>query len=399
MKITFVSAGAGSGKTYRLTEILHTRLTGRSVRASGVIATTFTVKAAAELRERARRYLLERGEFAIAAELDQARIGTVNSVCGELLARFAFEAGLPTEQQVLGEKQGPVLLAHSIDAVSDGRQLQELIAVADRLGIEDWQKDLRKLVDLVRANGIDPDRLPMMADANADSLIGAFPKAAKEDLDAALIASIDAVKPLLQQALNGKVVKKTADYLQLCRDVSKAIARRRCAWSEWNKLANAEPEARLRDAIEPIAITASRHAEHGGLHQDVRAYLQGLFGLAQAALQEYARRKLELGLIDFVDQEHLLLRVLDHPEVQATLSEELDLLLVDEFQDTSPIQLAVFLKLARRAREVVWVGDVKQAIYGFRGSDTALMQAVLDALPDLGGEEDFLETSRRSRRS
>src|SRR5690606_37896718 len=48
--ITFISAGAGSGKTYRLTELLHRELTAGSVRPSGVIATTFTKKAATELR-------------------------------------------------------------------------------------------------------------------------------------------------------------------------------------------------------------------------------------------------------------------------------------------------------------------------------------------------------------
>ncbi len=102
-RITFVSAGAGSGKTHRLTEILHTRLASGEVRAAGVIATTFTKKAAAELRERARTYLMARGDFALATALDQARIGTVNSVCGELLRRFAFEAALPSDQQVLDE--------------------------------------------------------------------------------------------------------------------------------------------------------------------------------------------------------------------------------------------------------------------------------------------------------
>jgi ATP-dependent exoDNAse (exonuclease V) beta subunit len=85
-------------------------------------------------------------------------------------------------------------------------------------------------------------------------------------------------------------------------------------------------------------------------------------------------------VLDFADQEHQLLTLLDHPEVAAVLEDELDLLMVDEFQDTSPIQLALFLKLARFARRVYWVGDVKQAIYGFRGSDTALMQAILAAL-------------------
>jgi len=61
-----------------------------------VIATTFTRKAATELRERVRTALIEKGEFALANSIGQARIGTVNSVCGGYLERFAFEAGLAT---------------------------------------------------------------------------------------------------------------------------------------------------------------------------------------------------------------------------------------------------------------------------------------------------------------
>ena len=80
-----------------------------------------------------------------------------------------------------------------------------------------------------------------------------------------------------------------------------------------------------------------------------------------------------------------------------TLRDELDLLMVDEFQDTSPIQLALFLKLARLAKHVVWVGDVKQAIYGFRGGDTVFMQAVVRSLPALGGDKETLPNSYRSR--
>jgi ATP-dependent exoDNAse (exonuclease V) beta subunit len=88
---------------------------------------------------------------------------------------------------------------------------------------------------------------------------------------------------------------------------------------------------------------------------------------------------------------------LSRPDIFQTLAEELDLLLVDEFQDTSPIQLALFLKLAEAAKEAVFVGDVKQAIYGFRGSDPELMQAVLREVQANGGVTHVLKTSWRSR--
>src|SRR3546814_17220040 len=64
-----------------------------------------------------------------------------------------------------------------------------------------------------------------------------------------------------------------------------------------------------------------------------------IFESAAATLRSYAERKRELGVLDFTDQESLLLRALDNPAISATLADELDLLLVDEFQDTSPIQI------------------------------------------------------------
>jgi ATP-dependent helicase/nuclease subunit A len=82
--IRFISAGAGSGKTYRITEELQGMLAGGTVRPSGVIATTFTRKAATELRERVRQKLLANGNADQAAQMGQALIGTVNGVVGSL---------------------------------------------------------------------------------------------------------------------------------------------------------------------------------------------------------------------------------------------------------------------------------------------------------------------------
>ncbi len=66
---------------------------------------------------------------------------------------------------------------------------------------------------------------------------------------------------------------------------------------------------------------------------------------------------------------------------------QIDLVLVDEFQDTSPIQLAIFLRLAELAVESVWVGDPKQAIFGFRGTDPKLMDAAIGTTSELTDPE------------
>ena len=397
-KITFISAGAGSGKTHRLTEILNKELNSGGVRPSGVIATTFTKKAATELRERVRGHLLKQGNFRLASAMGQARIGTVNSICGQLISRFAFEAGISTDQQVLEEVQAGVILGKAIDAVLDGAGMRGLQNTARCLGLEEeWKDSLQSLVDQVRANDIPIAEIGGFAQRNADDLLSHFPKPAAQNLDQDLLSAIHTAMPAIEAAAQSGAKKNTNSYLALVRTFAESLKSGTTSWSDWAKLSKESPEAGLRNTIEPIASLAGRLAEHGRLHADLRSYLEQIFNLAAKALDSYHKIKQEMGALDFADQEHLLLSLLDHESVADVLNGELDLLMVDEFQDTSPIQLALFLKLARFAKRVYWVGDIKQAIYSFRGSDTELMQAILKALPDLGGTKEVLPWSWRSR--
>lgn len=397
-RLTFISAGAGSGKTHTLTTKLSELLHAGTVRPSGVIATTFTKKAATELRERVRQRLLSEGRFNLANAMGQARIGTVNSICGNLLERFAFEAGLATRQQVLEEGQARILIREAIDAARNGEQVAALSRLANRLGVEDWSAVLAELVNQARANDIDLALLPGFAQENADDLLSQFQPLATDDLSAELLKRIDAALPELRIAAASGTKKNTKEYVSHLTDFRQRLADDDAAWGEWIALSKKQPEKSLHkphpEAIQALARKCPAHPE---LHADIRAYLAQMFSLCAEALAHYSERKRGLGVVDFADQEHLLLKLLDKPEVCDVLREELDLLLVDEFQDTSPIQLALFIKLAGLAKQTYWVGDIKQAIYGFRGSDTALMQAILHDLERFDGVKQILDFSWRSR--
>jgi len=395
--ITFISAGAGSGKTYRLTEILFNELASGAARPSGVIATTFTKRAAAELRERVRGHLLSKGRFGLANAAGQAQIGTVNSVCGALLERFAFEAGLATKQQVLDEAPAKRLIERAVDAIFDATAMAKFLPIVSRLGLtKTWRDELGKLIGHVRSNDIDPVRIEGFGKRNADDLLTHFGRPRRQPLTPALRTAIDEVLPDIElAAVGGK--QNTNKYLAFLRQFKRDLDRDEAKWSDWLKLSKERPEAALGPTIEPIVDVARAVAEDPGLHADIRAYLDTMFRLCMGALESYTETKRELGVLDFTDQEHLLLKLLDHPSVVEVLTDELDLLMVDEFQDTSPIQLALFLKLARFAKRTYWVGDIKQAIYGFRGSDTELMKSVLTALPTLNGKKQVLAESWRSR--
>lgn len=395
--ITFISAGAGSGKTHRLTQLLHQELKN-GVDPAGTIATTFTRKAAAELRERVRGYLLQENEARLANAIGQARIGTVNSVCGELLQRFAFEAGLSPSLRVMEEAQSALLYQQAIEAAMTDAHIEEIHSLAYRLGIESWVEDVKAIANLARANAIDPDALPGFAQENADALLALFPGAGNADIEQQVTKEIQRLIPIVQTAAEDNPTQKNIQgMLESLQDFQQKLSRGRPVWSEWAKMAKTNPPAKLRDAAEDFQRVMTGYESHPQLHQDIRRYIEAIFGIAGRALAEFDERKRRLGAIDFIDQERKLLDVLDLPAVRQALADEIELLLVDEFQDTSPIQLALFARLARLAKRTYWVGDTKQAIYGFRGSDARLMEAILNHLEASGNQPDTLEYSWRSR--
>ncbi|MCK6581440.1 MAG: UvrD-helicase domain-containing protein, partial [Anaerolineae bacterium] len=166
-------------------------------------------------------------------------------------------------------------------------------------------------------------------------------------------------------------------------------------WHEWVKISKAKVGAKSRDLFEDLRTFALRHDEHPQFRADVRRFIETVFDIAMDALGEYEQYKKKRGLIDYTDMETYVSRLLRIDSVRDALRDELDLLLVDEFQDTSPIQLDIFLQLSRLARHSIWVGDPKQSIYGFRGAEPALMQAIINAT---GGvqPENVLRKSWRS---
>lgn len=397
--IKFISAGAGSGKTYRLTQVLHQELKN-GVNPAGVIATTFTRKAAAELRERVRGHLLGENEISLANAIGQARIGTVNGICGELLERFAFEAGLSPKLHVLEESQSNLLYQESIEAAMSDSRIGTIYQLATRLGVESWSDHIKAIANLTRSNGIDPSALNGFAQANADSLLALFPKSDGQNIEPAVLQELSRLIPVVETAVAASPTQKNIQaWLEELQTFRQRLQQGRLVWSEWAKLAKAGPPAKLRDDSTPLLDVLQIYESHPALHQDIRTYIETVFGIASAALDEFEKRKRSLGAIDFIDQERKLLDILDLTEVKDALAGEIELLLVDEFQDTSPIQLALFAKLSRLAQRTYWVGDTKQAVYGFRGSDSRLMEAILTDLEQSGNKPETLEFSWRSRPS
>lgn len=394
--ITFISAGAGSGKTYRLAADMEKILSAENpAKPSGVIGTTFTKLAAAELRERVRLRLNERGFSQIANQMDQAMLGTVNSVCGQLLERFAFEAGLSPQLKVIEESEANHLFSLALEQVLDIGTVQTMNSLAYRLGQEDWKKVVQDIVSTARSNNQSVDEIKASGQTSADTLLAFYPKVSTKDLDQELYKVVEAAIKFIEDGED--TTKGTLTYQALLKDLVAPIKYKNLVWSNWVRLTKEKTTKKSLDACEAVQRVAADFERHPRLQQDIRDYCESIFEIAAKAQEHFQYNKKIRGLIDFTDQEKLLYEALDNLQVQDILKDELDLLMVDEFQDTSPIQLALFLRLAKLAKQVIWVGDIKQAIYGFRGSDPELMQAILKHLDAKGGKTDVLTTSWRSR--
>lgn len=407
-RVEIISASAGTGKTTRLARLIHEAVADKSARPEAVLATTFTNRAAAELAERARETLLHVGETHAAHRLHAARVGTVNSVCGRIVHDFAFLHGLSPRVSVLDERTAADEPLRAGSEALPRELLDELENLHARMGPVgfhpggftapgewDWQQDVVRIVNLARSNAIDVERFPEFVERSTTGLLGFLQTAAPdgEALDGALE---DALRSFLDdvdlEADTTGVTKKA------CQRVRSALAMgvRDMPWSEWANLAQLAPGKKSKPKADPVREAASAHDRHPRLHEDLRRAVKAVFDAAAYVLEAYQEHKRGLGVIDFVDQETEALELLQDEAVRAQLREEIDLVLVDEFQDTSPIQLAIFLELARIAPRSVWVGDPKQAIYGFRGADPSLMDAAVAAL--LGGAApETLDLSYRSR--
>jgi ATP-dependent helicase/nuclease subunit A len=408
LPITVISAGAGSGKTYTLTGRMVDML-AKGVRPAAIMATTFTKKAAAELQERVRARLLEQGQTEAANELGSALIGTVHSIGVKLLQRFAFEAGVSPLVEIIADGDEQRLFNESLAQILTNERTDQMNLLADRLGLSkkrynsdayDWRRDIRDLTDVARANNFSQKTLEYSRKRSWETLQVLLPPVTLTDaitLNNRIIAALQQTVAALEANADIDTTKTTKDGIIKLKNIENDLKTRgELYWYEWVQISKVGVGAKSRHLMEDLIEVANLHAESQGFHDDLKALLDLVFEIAENALSEFERYKQKRGLIDYTDMETYVSKLLRQPSVRATLAAELDLLLVDEFQDTSPIQLDIFLQLSQIAKHSIWVGDPKQSIYGFRGAEPALMQAIIEAT---GGvqPENILDKSWRSR--
>lgn len=403
----FVEAGAGTGKTSalvgRIVALALEGVDGEPVPLSRIAAITFTEAAAAELRERIRaeferelrkaRADAAHGREALCVraleDADIAAIATLHSFAQRLLSEFPVEIGIPPRVEVVDEVQSQIEFERRwsdfVDELFDDPAAEEFMVRAALLGagIGNRQHHLRDLAQIFddnwdRLEGVDLSDPPGVA-------IDFGP----------LERAIEALRPLADDCTD---------------DADRLLAHLREADADFERFLTSDaPVERLRLAIGMAEFKAGNRGVASAWPDKPRVVAacervgeraaelrqSATDGTLQALSRRVARFTLDAaedrrreGRLEFHDLLVLASKLLrESPEARAALSARYQVLMLDEFQDTDPIQIELAMLLSGsvegvyRGRwhdiepdpaRVFMVGDPKQSIYRFRRADIAL---------------------------
>ena len=389
-----VTAGAGSGKTHVLVERYVSLL--REHRISEMAAVTFTDAAATEMRERVRKEILTRDELSHhRGDIDEAVIGTIHSLCLRVLREHPVEAAVDPASRVLSDDEAEFELTGAcIDALEAAADADDHRALALReLGLFMATMHLPLMVarrDEVEAayRALPGDTVEEWAE-HARELLNAKVRAAVEEARPELAERVawlraayagpgeDALSARMRDclaALGDPEVGNWSDLLARVLDAKDRINLSGGSARNWHEdVQSVKAEMRsIRDKARELSGLPGWN-EHDQIALEALSSLKSLF---QDACARYSIRKQELVAFDYLDLEIKASQLLrSHPEIAASYRSRLRHLMVDELQDTNPTQIE-FLNLLTgggaadpKGPERFFVGDVKQAIYRFRGSD------------------------------
>lgn len=404
-----VSAGAGSGKTFTLTERIAHALADANSGVDDIdqiLAITFTNKAAAELKGRVRSTLRAQGLFDQARKVDGAWISTIHGMCSRILRANALEIGIDPgftvmedSSAVLGQAIEEVLEESRASDYREYRQLFDAYPVADSpaaFGGDSVTSLLNTLLTKAYElpNGFDD--LQLIASHEEPGRLARQLLAIYEDS----LALMEQIKESATQAQNKLTCEEALEALNdlMERDSSQVYdvlnsCRRldgRCGSKEQKALIK-ELNARFDEVVVRILLCKSA------------LIFDQLVRLARKVDELFAAKKRRLAVMDNSDLIRQALYALESPQVKALYENKFRLVMVDEFQDTDALQLAIVSKLSGAGqRYLCTVGDAQQSIYRFRGADVALyrtyqQEMFSEQVLAEGGEPCALQLTRNFR--
>ena len=425
-----VSAAAGSGKTMVLVE----RLMRYVDEGSGIddfLVVTYTRAAAGELRSRILSALNERisrrpHDRALRRQTElcvRAGIGTIDSLCGRFLRENAHLAGIAPDFKVVEPDRADAILSGVLDRMMDG--IYETLdshpgrkALIDSVGSGRDDAALADLLLRLHAavqshphpeEWLRAQRAALSVPAGTDAGKTVWGEYVLSRTRAQAAYWADRLETALRQIGrpgSEKLLKAYGDSLARTAECLRAVET--AAAAGWEPVRAALPVEYPRfgsyrgdDAASAESVKTARNAcrkitdrwghvfadDSASLLSEIDATapaLGALLELVELLDRAYAAEKRRQGVVDFSDQEHLMLRLLEDGSngLAASLSKRYTELLVDEYQDVNACQDALFRLLSDGGKKLFMVGDVKQSIYRFRLADPTIFLQKFNTWPN-----------------
>jgi ATP-dependent helicase/nuclease subunit A len=354
-----VRAGAGTGKTSVLVERFVQAVVAGEADVEGILAITFTEKAAAEMKARVRRRFLDLGRREEARAAEGAWISTIHGLCSRVLRAHALAAGIDPGFRVLDE-----LEAERLGMVAFDQAVADLLAEGDPERLDtvaaytpDRLRDMvRSAYSKLRSRGQRRPSLPATSppvSSGEASRLEAAARAALRHLGA---------------CDRGKAVEDAMGRLEECLELldrtgaapAEPADLRRLSLRWGGRVLEGDECDAYRGALEEYSRLCLATREQR-VHELVRRLLDLYAG-------HYQRLKAARSGLDFEDLELVARDLLrDDPGIADQYARRFAQVLVDEFQDTNELQNELLSLLERD--NLFRVGDENQSIYGFRHAD------------------------------
>ena len=424
--IELIEASAGTGKTYTICKAAAELITQHGIDIDQLLMVTFTNKAAGELQDRLRQFLQlicdntdapkDRRERASAAlaDFDNAQISTFHGFCQSAMGRYGFECQLPLNLSIENDPlQAQILLLKQIreiwmpmaeSAVSFRNEMLALVSdlsgklgqVCCSLAVQMQRSDgvkpmdgsiLTDMLQRTEREWIDQQIAPLVSllndwDELCDQIHDQFGKTKNFDYESLLVRPLSRIREYAADASPDEID-------QLVKAAYSSISRR--------VRASANPMVKLLfDVLKGMKDTIQisdifDNCVKSGVMAEVTRQLS-------SALRA---DRLSRGVVNFNDMlQGFADAVSDNPELRRIVGNQYKAVLVDEFQDTDPLQWRIISQLflgpnASHTR-LYLVGDPKQAIYTFRGANVQTYLAAKRCVQERCGIINNLDTNYRS---
>ena len=418
-----VSASAGSGKTFVMIKRLIRLITEKKAKVDEVLAATFTEAAAADMKEKLKKALLEEvenGNREIAEELNKiatADICTLHSFCSRLIRTYFFAAGVAPDFQVADGSDTAAMKAESMEETFLSFYAEKnvgFLKLAERYRSRRKDDTFKKVVSEIYeycASETEPEKLlnsyaENYTDAGADRFLRAFND--RLNSTAKIInAEFAALKTECEERGFSAGAKQCSEFSEIVAAILSGgaeVARGFAAQKALPQITRQNPEQGaeyLKDRLKAYKSHLKSLCDFSVKADIDRNTLSGLYENGKILVEVvsrfteiYSRKKRENNVLDFSDLERFALIALKDESVKAAVRAKYKYVFVDEYQDINGVQEEIISAIS--GGNLFMVGDAKQSIYGFRGCRAEIFERKERTVQKNGGTAINLNYNFRS---